>query len=262
MISLDSVCDFLELPTLRYHWQEILLSTLLCSIIFELSRFLSPLLFPKTFQFFKGYTPTNWHIHVVSFCHSTMISIGSIVILMDGELAKNKIFGYSAYATTLYSLSCGYFVWDIIQAVRYIKYQGIGMVFHGIAGFVVIFFSYRPFINYYGSIFLLYEASTPFLNFNWFMDKLGWTGSKLQLVNGIILIFTFFMARIVVGFYMSYRLWIDIYAVKELIPLRYWVIYGTANVVTSFLNVYWFGLMLRSLRKRFPSKSKVPSKTT
>lgn len=54
MISLDSICDFLELPTLRYHWQEILLSTLLCSIIFELSRCLSPLLFPKTFQYFKG----------------------------------------------------------------------------------------------------------------------------------------------------------------------------------------------------------------
>lgn len=41
-----------------------------------------------------------------------------------------------------------------------------------------------------------------------------------------------------------------------------WIVYGTANVVTSFLNVYWFGLMLRSLRKRFPSKSKVPHKTT
>lgn len=40
-----------------------------------------------------------------------------------------------------YNIS-SYFVWDIIQAVRYIKYQGIGMVFHGIAGFVVIFFSY------------------------------------------------------------------------------------------------------------------------
>ncbi|CDH55806.1 tlc domain-containing protein [Lichtheimia corymbifera JMRC:FSU:9682] len=170
-------------------------------------------------------------------------------------------FNYDIHWIHRHSYGC-YLVFLVMRAIRYIKYQGIGMVFHGIAGFVVIFFSYRPFINYYGSIFLLYEASTPFLNFNWFMDKLGWTGSKLQLVNGIILISTFFIARIVVGFYMSYLLWIDIYAVKELIPLRYWIVYGTANVVTSFLNVYWFGLMLRSLRKRFPSKSKVPHKTT
>ncbi|CDS08817.1 hypothetical protein LRAMOSA10178 [Lichtheimia ramosa] len=127
------------------------------------------------------------------------------------------------------------------------------MVCHGVAAFLVLFLSYRPFINYYGAVFLLYEASTPFLNFNWFMDKLGWTGSKAQLVNGVFLISTFFLARIVFGFYMSYWLWIDICAVKDLVPLRYWIVYGVANAMTSFLNMYWFGLMIRSLRKRFDS---------
>lgn len=38
-------------------------------------------------------------------------------------------------------------------------------------------------------------------------DKLGWTGSKLQLVNGILLIAIYFLARIVFGFTMSFYLW-------------------------------------------------------
>ncbi|KAI7849693.1 TLC domain-containing protein [Circinella umbellata] len=253
--TIDSLCESAGLLTLKYHWQVILLSTILCSVIYEISRTISPLLFPKTFQFFKGYTPTNWHVHVVSTFHSILITVGSIYILCDGELAKNKIFGYSPWAMTIYSISCGYFIWDVIMAIRYIKYQGITMVCHGVAGFIVIFMAYRPFINYYGAIFLLYEASTPFLNFNWFMDKLGWTGSKLQLVNGILLITVFFLARIVVGLVMSYYLWIDIYAVRELVPLSYCIIYGIANLVTSLLNIYWFGLMLRMLRKRFPSSN-------
>jgi hypothetical protein len=36
---------------------------------------------------------------------------------------------------------------------------------------------------------------------------LGWTGSKIQLVNGVVLLLTFFGARIVFGTYMSYRMW-------------------------------------------------------
>ncbi|ORY97304.1 TLC domain-domain-containing protein [Syncephalastrum racemosum] len=255
MLSFGDLCDSLELPTLRYHWQIVLLSLVLCSIIYEASHVISPLLFPKTFQFFKGYTPTNWHVHVVSSVHSVIISVGSILILLDGDLAKDRVFGYSAWAANIYSVSFGYFIWDVIMAIRYIEFQGISMVCHGLAGFVVILLSYRPFINYYGAIFLLYEASTPFLNIHWFLDKLGWTGSKIQLINGILLISVFFFARIVVGFYMSFQLWVEIYAIKELVPTSYIIIYGVANAATSFLNVYWFGLMLKMLQKRFPKKT-------
>jgi TLC domain len=55
----------------------------------------------------------------------------------------------------------------------------------------------RPFANYYGLNFVLYELSTPFLNIHWFLDKLNVTGSRLQLYNGIALVVTFFACRVV-----------------------------------------------------------------
>ncbi|RCI00242.1 hypothetical protein CU098_011507 [Rhizopus stolonifer] len=194
------VLDQLSLSTLRYHWQTVLTSAFMFAIVYEISRIFSPILFPKTFQ---------------------------------------------------------YFLWDTIIAIYFYKYQGISMVIHGIASFSVFIFSFRPFINYYGAVFLMYEVSTIFLNFHWFMDKLGWTGSKIQLMNGIVLLSTFFGARVVFGPYMSYKLWNDIYTVKDDVPLRYWIVYGTANFATTCLNFWWFSQMIAMLRKRFPAKEQV-----
>lgn len=66
-------------------------------------------------------------------------------------------------------------------------------------------------MNHYGPIFILYELSSPFLNIHWFCDKLSLTGSKLQLYNGILLMTTFFLCRLVWGSYQSFRVFSDIF---------------------------------------------------
>lgn len=69
----------------------------------------------------------------------------------------------------------------------------------------------RPFLNYYGVNFVLYELSTPFLNIHWFLDKLHRTGSRLQWLNGIALLATFAASRLVWGTYQSFWLYRDIW---------------------------------------------------
>lgn len=49
--------------------------------------------------------------------------------------------------------------------------------------------------NYYGLNFILYSLSSPFLSVHWLLDKLDMIGSKMQLVNGITLLTTFFCSR-------------------------------------------------------------------
>ena len=70
----------------------------------------------------------------------------------------------------------------------------------------------RPFCNYYGPTFILYELSSPFLNIHWFCDKLNLTGSKIQWYNGIILLATFFSCRLAWGTYQSVQVSQDVWA--------------------------------------------------
>lgn len=140
----------------------------------------------------------------------------------------------------------------------------------------------RPFLNYYASVFILYELSTPFLNIHWFFDKLEMTGSKAQLYNGIVLLATFFSARLIWGVAQSVIVWYDMYRAvfvgpnveymsftpadeklagtedvmmyaKEAGPLPIWlaVIYLLSNITLNTLNVIWFGKMIKAVRKRF-----------
>jgi hypothetical protein len=131
---------------------------------------------------------------------------------------------------------------------------------------------------------VLYELSTPFLNIHWFCDKLGMTGSNLQLYNGIALLVTFFGCRIVWGTYSSILIYSDIYkaltmsthmpmqslldtgkcdgnaSVVEYVgsgcaigDLPMWLvsIYLVGNTALSVLNFYWFNQMVKAVRKRF-----------
>ena len=64
---------------------------------------------------------------------------------------------------------------------------------------------------YYGPVFILFELSSPFLNFHWFLDKLKMTGSTLQLLNGILLMTTFAGSRLIWGGYNCFRVFPDLW---------------------------------------------------
>ena len=113
-------------------------------------------------------------------------------------------------------------------------------------------------MNYYGINFVLYELSTPFLNFHWFMDKLGFTGSTYQLVNGIALITSFGGSRLVWGPYQNYRMFKDIWEAYNTpgagaLPVPPWLAgtYVVACTTLTFLNAYWFSKMIQALFARF-----------
>lgn len=63
---------------------------------------------------------------------------------------------------------------------------------------------------------MMYELSSPFLNIHWFCDKLGATGSPVQLINGVFLLTSFGGARLLYGTYVSANLWYDIFRAARL----------------------------------------------
>jgi len=56
-----------------------------------------------------------------------------------------------------------------------------------------------------GAGFLLWELSTPFVHYRWFLLKAGRSKSRIYLINGLIMAVVFFACRPVWGTYLSYR---------------------------------------------------------
>lgn len=102
------------------------------------------------------------------------------------------------------------------------------------------------------------------------------TGTKFQLYNGILLLFSFFSSRLVYGNYSAIKVFSDIYytmgqhprtpgqgvllhvTAETSIPSWLAFAYVASNAALTTLNVYWLFMMIKAVRKRFvPSNTKV-----
>ncbi|KAJ2823839.1 hypothetical protein IWW50_003609 [Coemansia erecta] len=131
---------------------------------------------------------------------------------------------------------------------------GAGFVVHAVASFGVYILSFKPSLQYYGASFIMFEASTIFLNINWWLDKLGMTGSRLQFYNASALLFLYFTVRLVFGTYMSYSMFKDLDARGTQTSAALYYFYRIANHAILGLSYYWFYLMIAAVKKRFPAK--------
>ncbi|KIW04024.1 hypothetical protein, variant [Verruconis gallopava] len=194
-----------------------------------------------------------------------------------------RLWGYNGAIGMCQAFAAGYFLWDVLASTIHLDVMGMSSLVHAIAALGVTSIGFRPFANYYGLNFVLYELSTPFLNIHWFLDKANMTGSTAQLINGILLLASFGGSRLVWGTYQSWMIYKDIwhawnnprpstaeclkYALYQRrgagleIPLTCrelpnWLalLYVGANTALTVLNFYWYSLMIAAVRKRFVPK--------
>ncbi|KAF2458769.1 TLC domain-containing protein [Lineolata rhizophorae] len=284
----------LSLPTLPLHVHEVLLAAGLYHLTYTtLSPFFSSRLFPRAYSAFPRRTRLNWDVHVVSLLQSTIINALALWVMWTDEErahmdATERVWGYTGASGLVQAFATGYFVWDLVVSAVYVSVFGVGMLAHAVAALAVFSLGFRPFLNFYGPTFILYELSSPFLNVHWFCDKLDLTGSRLQLVNGICLLASFASARLVWGSYQSVRVFADIFATfraartravdaaaavagpllddagaaqtavvaaqaaVDAVPVWLVAAYLGANLTLNGLNWYWYGKMIATVRKRFP----------
>ncbi|KAI0172353.1 DUF887-domain-containing protein [Hypoxylon sp. FL1284] len=288
--------DYFELPTLPLHIHEVVIMAAFYHFIGSVvSPALSPRLFPAQYAALSRSRKMNWDVHVVSLVQSTIINALALWVMFVDDERKNmdwqeRIWGYTGAAAMIQACAAGYFLYDLIITASNLSVFGLGMLAHAISALLVYSFGFRPFVNYYSTNFILWELSSPFLNIHWFFDKLNMTGSRAQLYNGLMLIFTFFSCRLVWGTYQSVLVARDIWAglrkvpralatvapeeafttifpsqytqtmqyvsQSTSIPLWLAIIYAGANLTLNSLNFYWFFKMIDAVRKRFDPKEK------
>ncbi|KAI9002113.1 TLC domain-containing protein [Hyaloraphidium curvatum] len=278
----------LRLGRLPDHVWTIVATAASCQALMALAHPLSKRIAGRYYTALSKARQIDWRSRVVSFVFATGILAGSVALMASGDydgLRADKIFGYTAGGGRLAAFASGYFIWDTILCLRYANLFGAPFLIHGIGCLIVMLFGLQPFLMYYGPRVLVFEASTPFLNINYWLDKFGLTGSKAQLVNGVLLLSAFFSTRIVWGWYLTHdffsaslrgpapprlltpfppsaapsaELWRRRAQLSGALP----AIFMAANLVLNSLNLYWFVLMVRSVAKRFdgPKEGGKPGK--
>ncbi|KAF8849753.1 DUF887-domain-containing protein [Acephala macrosclerotiorum] len=288
--AIQPMVDYLGLLTLPLHIHEVVFGwTCYYLIDTVVSPAVSTWLFPSVYPRLPARTMISWNIHVTSLVQSFFITAFALFVIWRDEERKEmdwagRIWGYTGAGGAVQGFAAGYFLWDLIASIVHLDVLGWGSLAHAISALLVTSLGFRPFANYYGLNFILYEISTPFLNIHWFFDKLNMTGSRVQLYNGIALLATFFGARVLWGNYQSTNIYLDvwnalhtqtfnpqspsgnsIFAQQEstsgldtrdifgtmTLPVWLAIAYLGSNTVLNFLNVYWFAKMVQALIKRF-----------
>lgn len=253
---------------LPLHFHEVILSFALYNTLFFASGFLSPKL-SKSYKTLSPKAQINFDIHVVSTIQSILILILSFPLFGDETLAVDRINAYTPYAGFVGAMATGYFLWDSIICIRYVHMFGVGFMVHGVAALFVFIQGFRPYLMWYTPAFLLFEISTPFVNMHWFSTRLpeGTIPEKIQIINGVLLMTTFFSARILWGFYQAYKVLMDLLYLQSPItegtmmpPVSHpwWVPVAVlgSNVSLDILNVYWFSKMVRIVKRRIAAEKR------
>ncbi|CZT02697.1 related to DUF887 domain protein [Rhynchosporium graminicola] len=287
--AIKPLADFLSLWTLPYHIHEVIAALVSYQLIFSvLSPLASSWIAPKTYRGLPPRRRISWNVHVTSMVQSTFITTLALYVIWNDEERKNmewvgRIWGYTGAMGLVQGLAAGYFLWDLIASIIHFNVLGPGSLAHAISALLVTSMGFRPFANYYGLNFVLYEISTPFLNIHWFCNKLNMTGSRIQLYNGLVLVTTFFSSRILWGSYQSVCIYRDVWTALQTptidlkyasdssifdymmatglngvsyshnmqLPLWLVIVYLGSNTLLNFFNVYWFSQMVQAMRKRF-----------
>lgn len=252
---------FLEgvgLPYLPIHLFSVFRSLLLWYSIQLLSAGVSPMLFPERMRAMSPRKRVQWDMHFVALVHSAIVGpLALYYWLKVDDSTTDMVWGYDYGVGQMYTLSFGYFVWDVVQSFRY---ESLQFVVHGALALMANVLVYHPFLMFDGMGILIWELSTPFLNIHWFMDKLGMTGSKAQKINAVFLVCAYIGVRLILGPYISFRLIRSVLTPAKLLdrPIPWFgkVVHPFGLVVLNSLNYFWFYKMLKALQKRFTAEPK------
>ncbi|KAH3663578.1 hypothetical protein OGAPHI_004979 [Ogataea philodendri] len=245
---------------LEKHWHEIVASAVLYHVILLLSPTINTLVFKEHYTSITSKKlKLNFDIHIAALVQS-LVSIGLCIPMFGHPLfSSDPVFGSYDFAGFTASVTCGYFIWDLFYCcVYHFDMFGLPYLFHACAALIVFGSTYLPFCQPLIPSFLIFEASTPFVNMYWFFTRLpkGVINDTVFMVNGILLIVSFFLCRIVWGLYAAYRTFSLCFGVTDQLPFGLVPLILVLNFGLNVLNIHWFTKMVTLAYKKFSAAPK------
>ncbi|KAL7408946.1 TLC domain-containing protein [Mrakia frigida] len=239
------------LPKLETHLPTILASTAFFFALEFVSGKVSPI-YSSSYRNHPKKTQIAWNSNVAALVHALVICPLAWRVSGAPAIVGDEVWGYTWEAGQVFAISCG-FIWDTVFSYFNCPFD---FLLHGIGGLALMVCSFRPFVGYYVSRFLLWELSTPFLNAHWFFEKTGRSGSLPMIINAICLITVFFTARIIYGSYLSYNFYKAMWINRSEIPFFLHFVFEGFNTAMTFLNLFWFKKMVNAFARRLKGEKK------
>eukprot|EP00882_Tetradesmus_deserticola_P004986 GHRQ01005255.1.p1 GENE.GHRQ01005255.1~~GHRQ01005255.1.p1 ORF type:complete len:280 (+),score=77.26 GHRQ01005255.1:161-1000(+) len=190
---------------------------------------------------------------VVCFVHNVIQIPLGLVILLDPFYNRNAIWARDDFSSLVMAISAGYFLYDTLECMYRLKHEGWDFLLHGVFCLTVYsFLTHTGYLHFYGAGFLMWELSTPFMHFRWFLYKIGKDTTKLYQYNALAGMAVFFLCRILWGNFLSIMFWVDSVRVLATpagatLPMAAIWVYRVATVVMNGLNAWWFSKMVTIL---------------
>lgn len=232
-------------------------SALFFTIVYVVGESLSKRL-SSTYAHLPRNSQIDWSTRVASMVHACIVLPLSIYgLYFEGELPKDVIFKTSYVSSLVTAISGGYFVWDLLICIKHLSIIGYGFLLHAVyCGVVFLGVQFPPMLHYFALTYLLYEATTMFMNPFFMMEMLkshptkkrGDTFHKIQFYISVCFALLFLVIRMIGGNYYLYLLyeiptsrWSELTEYHQLM----WKIFFTMGVISSLLNTYWFSEIIR-----------------
>jgi hypothetical protein len=206
----------------------------------------------------------------------TALSLQSL-LSADAAALQSDFFVTTDVTHVLVRIAVAFFLWDTYVCLT--EWAGWAYLAHALACLCVFTCALKPMLHYMAAITLLYEASTPFLHVRSAMIQAGTTDGPIFQALQLSFAASFFIARIVVGYWKCYQWWwqVEAYisAVSSGVATGMSVPVGVGSLSTvistvpsvlrmyqalclflSALNGYWFLQIAQRAFSAAPAKSK------
>ncbi|KAL9645934.1 hypothetical protein ABK040_001042 [Willaertia magna] len=184
---------------------------------------------------------------IISYLHAWVSTIAAIYVLATEPTTWfDAGHGWTVSFEVVLGISIGYFCFDLLFSLRYVKALGIevSMIIHHLVCIVGILYclNFRVGVLYCITL-LITEITTPFFQHRWFLSFFHMNDSILFKINGILFWLMFFFCRVVWCFIQNVHIFYlaDQYNFSPYFQ-RFPIIIPS---LLFLLNVFWFMIITK-----------------
>ncbi|KAI8508449.1 hypothetical protein Bbelb_135480 [Branchiostoma belcheri] len=179
-------------------------------------------------------------------CHAVPASILSWYNYTCTELPPGGVWFESPGVRLVASIYMGYACTDLLLMALHTQLASkIYVAHHCMSLYCAYIGMSYPCMAFYGNTTVMMELSNPSVFLRYLLLDFGYKNTKYYTVNGVVMLVTFFVARVAVTAIATFHL-VQLMATSDKfyqLPLEVSICYVSGCLLFNSLNYYWFALI-------------------